>query len=168
MNRRQFTKRAAATVALAGLSGSAFKCGSEKVSIYMQTISSFLNEIAGLIPAQAAFIAKIVKVASDFDTAYRRGDLANASAFFNTLDENITTLFTDIGVNVSAQVKVALAIVRSTLKLVAVLLKEQGDAQPIAVAKARTMSVGAAKSASAIERLADQSSIDALYQAARP
>lgn len=142
--------------------------GSEKVSIYTQTISSFLNEIASLVPAQAAFIARIIKVAADFDAAYRRGDLENASAFFNTMVANVTTLFNDIGVNVSAQMKVGLAIVSSTVKLIAVLLKDQGAAAPAAVAKARGASKSVAKSANAIERLANAASIEALYQAAKP
>lgn len=165
LNRRQFTKRAALTLAVAGFGGAAFKCGSEHVSIYVRTIVTFLNQIAGILPERAAAIAKIVKVATDFDAAYRRGDFASADSFFNTLEQNLTALTNDIGVNVSNSVKTWIAIVGAALTSIAVLMKEQVDAQPAA---SKSAVARVAKSAGAVERLASQAAVDALYQAAKP
>lgn len=168
MNRRQFNKRAALTLAVAGLGGSAFKCGSEKITIYTQTIVAFLKELAGLIPGQGALISKIVAAAEQFDAAYRRGDLTNASTFFNTLADNTNALAAAIGVNLSARIKVALAIVNSSIRLIAVLLKEQGMTQPAMVAGARASSaVEMVKAIGTIERLADEVAVNAAYQASK-
>jgi hypothetical protein len=167
MNRRTFAKRGALGLTALTLTTSAFKCGSEKVTIYVQTISAFLREIATLLPAQAAFITKIIAVAADFDAAYRRGDFTNATTFFNTLVSNLTTLTTTIGLNLSPQVKVALAIVSSTVRLIAVLLQQQGTAQPEAVARARASSPAANAAISTIERLASPAAVEATFQAAK-
>jgi hypothetical protein len=164
ITRRQFTKRTALTVAVAGFAGLAPKCGgSEQVSIYVRTISTFLNQIAGLLPDKAAFIARIVKLASDFDAAYQRGDLTSADSFFNSLEQNLTTLTGDIGVGTSNTVKTWLAIIGATVTSIAVLFKEQVGIHPVITAKAKS-----AKSAGAVERLAAQAKVDALYQAAKP
>jgi len=167
MNRRQFAKRGALGLTALTLTTTAFKCGSEKVTIYVQTITAFLNEIAGLLPAQAQFVAKITTVAADFDAAYRRGDLANASTFFNTLVGNISTLTNTLGVNLSSQVKVGLAIVSSTVRLIAVLLQQQGATQPIAVATAKASSKPKATAISLIEKLAAPAAVDAAFEAAK-
>jgi hypothetical protein len=163
MNRRQFTKRAALTVAVAGLTSSAFKCGSEQVSIYIRTITTFLNQISSLIPAQSAAIARIVKIASDFDAAYHRGDFDSADNFFNSLEQNLTALTNDIGVNTSNTVKTWLAIIGAAMTSLAVLFKEQVDTQPAIAARVR-----GAKSAGAVERLSSQTAVDRLFQAAKP
>lgn len=165
MNRRTFAKRTAIAVPALLLTSAAFKCGSEQISIYVRTISTFLNQISGLLPQHAATITKIVKIASDFDAAYRRGDFASADNFFNTLEQNLTTLVNDIGANASNNVKTWIAIIGATVTSIAVLLKSQIDAQPAGIsAKARAT----AKSAGAVERLASQAAVDALYQAAKP
>jgi hypothetical protein len=163
MNRRQFTKRAALTLTVASLSGSAFKCSSEQVSIYVRTITTFLNQIAGLLPAQAAAIAKIVKLATDFDAAYHRGDFNSADSFFDSLEQDLTALTNDIGINASNTVKTWLAIIGAAMTSLAVLFKSQVDAQPAITARAQ-----ASRSAGAVERLASQAKVDALYQAAKP
>ena len=163
MDRRQFTKRAALTVAAASLTGTAFKCGSEQVSIYIRTITTFLNQISGLLPAQTAAIAKIVKLASDFDAAYRRGDFNSADSFFNSLEQNLTALTSDIGINTSNTVKTWLAIIGAAMTSLAVLFKSQVDARPQIAAMARV-----SRSAGAVERLASQAAVDALYHAAKP
>ena len=163
MNRRQFTKRAALTVIAAGLSGSAFKCSSEKISIYVQTISTFLNQISSVLPAQSALITKVLKIASDFDAAYRRGDFLSADGFFNSLVENLNALTQDIGVGTSNTVKTWLAIIGAAVTSIAVLLKEQVDAQPAVKGRASI-----ATSARAVERLASQAAVDRLYQVAKP
>ena len=164
MNRRQFTKRAALTVAVAGLGGSAFKCGSENISIYVRTINAFLNQIAGLLPDKAAFVTKIIRLATDFDAAYRRGDFANADSLFNSLEQNLTQLTNDIGVNVSNGVKTWIAIIGAALTSIAVLFKDQVAALPAPI----TARAGSARSARAVERLASQAAVDRLYQAAKP
>lgn len=164
MNRRQFTKRAALTLATASLAGSAFKCGSESLSIYVRTIITFLNQISSLLPAQASAISRIVKIATDFDAAYRRGDFSSADSLFNTLEQNLTQLTNDIGVNVSNSVKTWIAIIGAALTSISVLFKEQVSTLPAPM----TAKAGTAKSASAVERRASQANVDALYQTAKP
>jgi len=169
LSRRQFGKRAALTLAVAGLSGSAFKCSSEKVTIYVQTITSFLREISGLLPAQAAFINKIIGIAADLDAAYQRGDFDNATTFLESLTTNISTLITNLGVGLSPQIKVALAIVGSTVRLIAVLLNRQATEDPrvAAIVGARTDPASERKKA-LIKSLADEQEIDKLFQASKP
>ena len=164
MNRRTFAKRGAIGLAALTLTTSAYKCGAEQVSIYVRTITTFLNQIASLLPERGALITKIVKLASDFDAAYRCGDFASADTFFNSLDQNITTLTNDIGVNVSNNVKTWISIIGATVTSIAVLFKDQ--VQTLTPLQ-RTI-LRSARSADAVERLASQASVDALYQAARP
>lgn len=153
-------------VAVVGtLTLSAFKCGAESVTRYTSTIIAFLGEIATLLPTQANFISQIIKVARQFDEAYRRGDFANAGTFFNTMAGNITTLFNTLGVGVSSQVKVALAIVSTTVKLIAVLLMDQGATQSDTIADAQTPAMRSA--INLIQRLASPASVNATYEAAR-
>lgn len=164
LNRREFAKRSALVIAVASIGGTAFKCGSEQVSIYVRTITTFLNQIAGLLPAHEAVIAKIVKVASDFDAAYRKGDFASADSFFNSLTQNLTSLEEDIGIDPNNTVKSWIAVIGATVTSIAVLLKEQVTTQPRQVTAQLRIK---AKSAGAVERLASQAAVDALYQAAR-
>lgn len=152
-------------VALIGVSvGTAFKCGSEQVSIYVRTIITFLNQISGSLPQYAATITKIVKIASDFDAAYRRGDFASADSLFNSLEQNLIMMVHDIGINVSNNVKTWISIIGATVTSIAVLFKDQADNLPPALrAQIRT-----AQSVGAVERLASQKAVDKLYQTAKP
>lgn len=164
MNRRTFAKRTAIALPALVLTTTALKCGSEQISIYVRTISTFLNQISGLLPQHAALITKIVKIAADFDAAYRRGDFASADTFFNSLEQNLTTLTNSIGINTSNTVKTWIAIIGATVTSIAVLFKSQIDAAPAALAA----EMKGAKSAGAVERLASQAAVDKLYQAAKP
>lgn len=169
MNRRQFTLRSFLTLVTFGLAGSAFKCGSsEKVSTGIQTITVFMNEIAGIIPSKAAVIARIVKIASDFDIAFRRGDFSSSATLLDTLESNLKTFIADVEVNISDRVKTLLAIVGATLKMIAVLIKGEGARQPAVVAASRARSAVVDSGAKTVERLADPKAVDALFQAARP
>lgn len=163
MNRRTFAKRAAIGLPALVFVTTAKKCGSEQVGIYIRTVSTFLNQISGLLPQYAARITQLVKIASDFDAAYKRGDFASADTFFNSLEQNLTTLVNDIGANTSNTVKTWIAIIGATVTSIAVLLKDQVSAQPM-----MAESVRSAKSASAVERLASQAAVDKLYEAAKP
>ena len=164
MNRRTFAKRTAIALPSLVLTTTALKCGSEQVSIYIRTITTFLNQISTLLPDHAAMITKIVKIAADFDAAYKRGDFASADTFFNSLEQNLTTLVNAIGVNTSNTVKTWIAIIGATVTSIAVLFKSQIDAAPAALAA----EIKGAKSAGAVERLASQAAVDKLYQAAKP
>lgn len=167
MNRRQFSKRTLLAVVAAAATGSAFKCSSEKVSIYVQTISSFLREISTLIPTQAAFINKVIGIAADLDAAYRRGDFDSTTTFLESLSTNINTLITNLGVNLSSQVKVALAIINSTVRLIAVLLVQQANTPAVlAEVKSRT-SADDMRRRALIESLANEKDIDAIFKASR-
>ena|SRR5215217_4689031 len=162
LSKRQFLK-VAGVASIGVLVVSTTACpGGAKVTIYMQTISGLLNEIALLMPAKSEFIRKTLKIAADFDAAYRRGDLANADAFFNTLTSNLTTLTVDLGVNLSDQMKMWLAVIGATVRTVAVLLRDQVGNTSTAKSIAKS-----AKSAAAVERLANASAVDAAFQAAR-
>lgn len=162
MNRRTLLKTGG-LAAVGTLTMGAGKCGAEKVSIYVRTISTFLNQISTLLPDQAAFITKTLKIAADFDAAYRRGDFATADTFFNSLEQDLTILTNSIGMNTSNNVKTWLSIIGITVTSLAVLFKEQIDAQPAA----RRSVARKARSASAVERLAAQAQVDAVYKAAR-
>lgn len=165
MDRRQFTKRAALTLTVAGLSGSAFKCGSEKVSLYVSTINGLLKEISTLMPAQAQTVSKLIALATDFDVAFRRGDFNNADSLFSTLTTNLTTFTTDLGVNLSDQMKMWLAVIGATVRTIAVLLKDQVEAQSVAVRS--IIAAKALKSESAVRRLANSAAVDAAFQASK-
>lgn len=164
LRRRQFITRSAIALPALVLTTTALKCGSEQVSIYVRTVSTFLNQISTLLPERAAMITKIVKIAADFDAAYKRGDFASADTFFNSLEQNLTSLVNDIGINTSNTVKTWIAIIGATVTSIAVLLKDQVSAQPAGI----VAESGRAKSAGAVERLANQAAVDALYQAAKP
>jgi len=167
MNRRSFAKRGALTLTTLALTATAFKCGSEKVSIYVTTIASFLREISGLVPSQSAFIAKAIDVAEEFDAAYRRGDFANASTFFSTLVGNVTTLIGNLGGGLSPRIQTLLSVVSITIRTVAVLLKNEGATAVSAVAAARASNPVINAAAAAIERLADPKSVNATFEATR-
>lgn len=169
MNKRQFLTRGVLGLAALIMTTSAWRCGSEKVTIYVQTISSFLREIAGIIPAQAAFINKIIGIAADLDAAYRRGDFDNATSFLESLSENINTLITNLGLNLSSQVKVALAIVNSTVKLIAVLLVNQAEVPAVAAElKNRASNPADERKMKLIWSLANEKEINALFEASKP
>lgn len=168
MNRRQFAKRGTLTLALLVMTTTAWKCGSEKVTIYVQTISSFLREIAGIIPAQAAFINKIIGVAADLDAAYRRGDFDNATTFLESLSGNINLLITNLGVNLSSQVKLALALINSSVKLIAVLLLNQSQDPTVAAElKNRAAKPDDERKMKLIRSLANETDINALFEASK-
>jgi hypothetical protein len=168
MNRRTFAKRTALTLPVLLLTSTAFKCGSEQVSIYIRTVVTFLNQISTLLPDRAAMITKIVKIASDFDAAYKRGDFDSADTFFNSLEQNLSALTASIGVNTSNTVKTWIAIIGATVTSIAVLFKEQVEALPAITKAAVRAELRAARSAGAVERLASQAAVDALYQTAKP
>ena len=165
MIRRGFIKRAVlGTIALV-FTTSAFKCGAEKVSIYISTITSFLREISGLLPDRAAFITRIIDVAGDFDAAYRRGDFATASTFFNTMTENIITLTGDLGVNVSSQVKMWLAVISATVRTIAVLLKDQAVKNNVTANRAQSPTESQAMTT--IDRLANPKAVNAALESVK-
>lgn len=168
LRRRQFITRTAIGLPALVFTTTALKCGSEKVSLYVSTINSFLREISTLIPSQSDFISKMITVASDLDSAYRRGDFDNATTFLETLTGNLSTLITSLGLEASGQVKVGLAIVSSTVRLIAVLIHDQASQPVIASAVKRRTGVANARKKSLIESLVDKEEIDALLQASRP
>lgn len=168
MNRRQFARQSTLALAVAGLSATAFKCGSAQVTIYVQTIISFLREISAIIPAQASFIGKIIAIATDLDAAYKRGDFDNAMAFLESLTSNLNTLIANLGLNVSDRVKVALAIIGSTVRLIAVLLKQQAEQPEVAAAISTRTDAASIRRKALVAELANSSEIEKLYQAAKP
>lgn len=168
LSKRNFLKAGGmAGVGALTLTTTACPFDGKKVSFYAQTISSFLVEIGEIVPAQAAFIAKIVKVVADLDAAAQRGDFASASTFFNTMVSNVTQLITNIGGGLSPQVKILLAVASAAIRSLAVLLKNQGATTVSAVASARASNASIDSAVRTIERLASPKEIDATFEAVR-
>ncbi len=141
-------------------------CSPKNLSVYVQTVVGTLHELQPLLPDASANIAKAIKIASDFDKAYRDGKFADAIAVFSNLSGVISEIATDAGVD-NSTVKVALAVAGIAMRAIAVLLQSQ-SANP-AVANAR---VGASseqrRQAALVEKLANAGEIDRLFSMVRP
>lgn len=170
MNRR--TMLSQSTLALGGVvAGAAFTapaCDPKNTSIYVQTIIGALKEISPLLPGSATLIAKAIKVAEDFDEAYRAGKFENALVMFENLAGFISQIAEDVGVN-NPQVKIALAVAGIALRAIAVLLKVQESEPRVAAAVTRASAQpGAAARRALVERLAAPAAVDKAFELARP
>ena len=168
MDRRLFMQTgAAAGVGSIALVTTGCPFDGKKVSFYARTISAFLVEIGDIVPSQAAFIAKIVKTVSDLDAAAQRGDFVSAASFFNTMVPNVTQLITNIGGNLTPNVKIARALANAAIKGLAVFLKNEGATTVSAVASMRASSPTVNSAVNLIERLASPTEIDAVFEASK-
>lgn len=144
-------------------------CSVKNLSSYVQMIAGGFTEIKVLLPdlglsqsiiAQAAeLIDKGVKIARDFDAAYKAGKFNDAASLFTNLGSTLTQVINTLGVSTENRaVKVALAAIGIARVAVAILLNKQADDQPavaVEVAKAgRKRGTSAAKAVTDIERLA--------------
>lgn len=169
MNRRQMIQ----TTALGGAGfaiGTAFTapaCNPKNLSSYVQMIAGGFTEIKALLPdlglsqsiitKVAELIDKGVKIAQDFDAAYRAGKFSDASTLFTNLGSVITQIVTTLGVSTENRaVKVALAAVGIARVAIAILLKKQSDEQPQIAESVRAGKAQPemAKAVSEIEKLA--------------
>lgn len=166
MNRRELIKSGAVTAGVVAFGGLQSACTPKSLSFWVQSVVGALEEIAPLIPAQAANIKKIVAVAKDFDAKYQAGAFADALTIFQNMTSLIDDLVRDIGVNLTPQIKVALSVAGIAIRTIALLLKQQGESQPTI---ARAVRGGAQSQAiSTVSRLADLNAIDVIYAASKP
>jgi len=166
MNRRDLIKSGAAGVGVVALGGLQINCKPKDVSFWTGSVIGGLEEIAVLVPVQAANIKKIVAVMRDFDSAYAAGKFADALTFFQSATSLIDQLIIDLGVNLDSQIKTAIAIAGVAIRMIALLLQRQGESQPEVVA---AVAQGAqAKAVKTIRRLADEKALDTIYAAAKP
>lgn len=166
MNRRELIKSGAVTAGVVAFGGLQIACKPQNLSFWVQSVVGALEEVAPLIPGQSQAIKKIVKLAQDFDAAYQAGKFTDALTLFQNLTSLIDQLVSDIGGQLSPQIKTALAIVNVALRTIALLLKQQGESQPTI---ARAVRGGAQSQAvSTVNRLADLNAIDAIYAASKP
>lgn len=120
-----------------GVGATAPQCGGVKnLSTYVQMIAGGFTEIKVLLPdlgLSQAIIAKVadlldkgVKVAADFDKAYRDGKFTNARTLFTNLGSLVTQVITTLGVSVDNRgVKIALAAIGIARVAVAIILDRQ-------------------------------------------
>jgi hypothetical protein len=103
-------------------------CSKASIEVEVSTAITFLNKVSSLLPGKAQIIAKIVAALNDFNKFYQAGDFTSAGKFFSTVDADFTQLITDLGVNLSPSVKIALALVDAALAAIGVLMKSQAGA----------------------------------------
>lgn len=169
MNRRQMITTSALGAAgfAVGTGFAAPQCGGAKnLSTYIQMIAGGFTEIKVLLPdlglsqniiAQAAeLIDKGVKIAKDFDAAYKAGKFSDAASLFTNLGSTLTQVISTLGISTENRaVKVALAAIGIARVAVAIILSRQADDQPQVAAAAKAGKVPAqAKAVSEVERLA--------------
>lgn len=130
MNRRSFigtTGRGVGAVVVVGAAGQ-IACEKPSVEIEVSTAITFLKKVAVLIPGRGAIIGKIVTALDDFNKDYQAGHFDSAGVLFDHIDADFTQLIADLGVNLPAAVKIALALVDAAISAIAVLLKAKAPA----------------------------------------
>lgn len=170
MNRREMiTTTALGTAGFAvGAGFSAPACGVKNLATYVQMIAGGFSEIKVLLPdlgLSQSIIAKVaelidkgVKIAKDFDEAYKAGKFADAATLFSNLGSLISQMINTLGVSTENRaVKVALAAIGIARVAIAILLNKQAqdDPQVAAAAKAGRNVPSQAKAISEVERLAE-------------
>lgn len=142
-------------------------CNPKNLSVYVQTVVGALKEISPLLPSSADIIAKAIKVAEEFDKAYREGKFENALVLFENLAGFITQIATDVGVD-NPTVKIALAVAGIALRAIAVLLKAQESEPAVADAVARANAKpGAAARRSLVDKLANPIAVNRAFAVSR-
>lgn len=96
-------------------------CGKD-LTTYTSIIISALEELSPLLPGQSSFISNAIKIARDFDEAYRAGKFANATTLFSNLAGVIGQIADSVGVT-SPAVKTTIAIAGVAMRAIAVLLQ---------------------------------------------
>lgn len=141
-------------------------CGKD-LTTYTSIIISALEELSPLLPGQSLFISNAIKIARDFDEAYRAGKFANATTLFSNLAGVIGQIADSVGVT-SPAVKTTIAIAGVAMRAIAVLLKDQSTQPSVAAAINNQRSAAAVAHIGLINRLADPAAVNALFEAAKP
>jgi len=165
MNRRQFNKAALTGGAVAVITPTVLVmqgCG-KNLSVWVNTVIGALQELSPLLPNSAQLISRAIKVAQDFDAAYRAGKFLDATALFENLAGVLSQITQDAGVN-NPTIKIALAVAGVAMRAIAVLLKSQSTQPAVTAAVAAVPpSPAVTRRINLIESLANSASIDALY-----
>lgn len=166
MNRRTLLKTGG-LAALGSITLATAACG-KNLSTYVSIIIGALEELSPLVPSASPLISKAIKVAKDFDDAYRAGKFANAISLFENLAGVVGEIADSIGVG-SQPVKAAIAVAGIAMRAIAVLLKQQAADPAVASAiSAAASSKAGARQKSLVEKLADPNAINQLFEAAKP
>jgi hypothetical protein len=159
-SKRTFMKQAgfgAGSLALSAAGGGALiavvvpdpSCSKPSIEIEVSTAITFLKRVSDLLPNQSGIVGKIVAALDSFNKAYQAGDFDSAGNFFDSVDSLFAQFTSDLGVNIPASVKIAMALVDAAIAGIAVLLKSKAPA-----AMPAKMSPGQQKGASAVDRRA--------------
>jgi len=172
MNRRKMLSTTA--LGMTGFAiGTAFTApgcpGGKNLSTYVNIVTGALQELSPLLPGQTQLISKAIGIAKTFDDAYRAGKFVDAAALFENLAGVVSQIAESAGLS-SPSVKVAIAVAGIAMRAIAVLLKTQATDPAIAaaVSDSAQRSPSAMRQKSLIEKLADESEINALFQGAKP
>lgn len=170
MNRRQMIKGSVITGAAIGIGGPTVllqtACAPKNLSLYVQTVVGSLQELSPLLPSSAQLIAKAVKIANDFDAAYKAGRFTDATTLFTNLSDLLSQITGDAGVN-SPTIKIALAVAGIAMRAIAVLLKSQSTQPAVATAIKGNTSAAARQQMSLINNLANDAAVNQIFQAVR-
>lgn len=141
-------------------------CKTKDLSFWVDTLVGTAQELATLLPSIGPIVGKLVKIAKDFDDAYKRGDFANARALFTNISALISQIAADAGLN-SPDLKLIFAGVSIAFRMIARLLDSQaGQSGVVAAMKKASPEMEAA--AALVKKLADPAAADAIFAAARP
>lgn len=165
MNRRTLLKTGG-MAAVGSLAIGTTGCGKD-LSTYTSIIISALEELSPLLPGQSSFIANAVKIARQFDEAYRDGKFANATTLFANLAGVVGQIADSVGVT-SPAVKTTIAIAGVAMRAIAILLKEQSSQPEVAAAVRSQQGTAVMAHIGLINRLADEQAVDAVFKAAKP
>lgn len=138
MNRRQMITTSALGAAgfAVGTGFTAEACSPKNLSTYVQMIAGGFSEIKVLLPdlglsqsiiaKVAELIDKSVKIAKDFDDAYKAGKFTDARTLFTNLGSLVTQVITTLGLSVENQgVRIALAAIAIARIGIAIILDRQ-------------------------------------------
>lgn len=146
MNRRNFMVTGA-TAGAGALVLSQEACKPKDLSGWVVTIVADYGEIKILLPqlgfSQAVIdrisglIDNAVRIAKDFDDAYKAGKFDNAVVLFTSLGDLVTQVASEINVTDNRIVKLLVVGIQIARITIASLLKAQADSQPAVAAKVR-------------------------------
>lgn len=171
MNRREMITTTALGGAgfVVGTGFAAPACNTKSLSTYAQMVAGGFAEVKSLLPtlglsqtiiAQIAdLLDKGVKIAKDFDQAYKDGKFTDAATLFTNLGSIVSQVVSTLGISVeNRSVKIALAAIGVARVAISILLQREVDAQvqvagDVQAAKRRP-GTPEAKAISEIERLA--------------
>lgn len=164
MNRRDLIKRGSMATALVAVGGLQLACKPQNLSGWVSTIVSAFGEMKPLLTQMglselvitrvSGWIDTAVKVAKDFDAAYRAGKFSDAVTLFTNLGKLITDIAADLNVTDNRIVKLALVTIAIARIAIASLLKSQSDNQPAVGLARQAASADDEKKLAEIERLA--------------